>query len=78
VDPYVKEFRYKLENVVEAAKESDLLILAVNHKDFKKLDLNTLAKKMRNKIILDTRNYFDKSMIENKGFKYYLLGKANE
>jgi UDP-N-acetyl-D-mannosaminuronic acid dehydrogenase len=52
--------------------------LAVNHKEFRELDFGTLAKKMRNKIILDTRNYFDKNMIENKGFKYYLLGKANE
>lgn len=78
VDPYVKKFKYKLEDISEAAKGSDLLVLAVNHKDFKELDFDTLAKKMRNKIILDTRNYFDKNMIENKGFKYYLLGKANE
>ncbi len=78
VDPYVKEFRYKVENVAEAAKDSDLLILAVNHKDFKELDFDKLAKKMRNKIVLDTRNYFDKNIVENKGFKYYLLGKANE
>ncbi len=78
VDPYVKESRYKVENVTEAANESDLLVLAVNHKDFKELDFDTLIKKMRNKIILDTRNYFDKNMLENKGFKYYLLGKANE
>jgi len=78
VDPYISEFRYKVESVTEAAKDSDLLVLAVNHKDFKELDFDTLAKKMRNKIILDTRNYFDMNIIENKGFKYYLLGKANE
>ena len=78
VDPHVKEFRYKLENVTDAAEGSDLLILAVNHKDFEELDFDTISKKMRNKIILDTRNYFDKDMVENKGFKYYLLGKSNE
>jgi UDP-N-acetyl-D-mannosaminuronic acid dehydrogenase len=77
VDPYVKEFRYKVENVVEAANNSDLIVLAVNHKDFKELDFDILAKKMRNTFILDTRNYFDKNIIVNKGFKYYLLGKAN-
>lgn len=74
VDPYVKEFRYKVENVVEAAKDSDLLVLAVNHKNFKELNFDNIAKKMRNKNVLDTRNYFDKNIIENKGFKYYLLG----
>jgi len=78
VDPYVKEFRYKVENVTEAAKDSDLLVLAVKHKDFKELDFDTLAKKMRNKVVLDTRNHFNKNILEIKGFKYYLLGKANE
>ena len=78
VDPYVKEFKYKMENIAEAAKDSDLIVLAVNHKDFKELDFDNLAKKMRNKIILDTRNYFDRNILERKGFKYYLLGKANE
>ncbi|PKP61721.1 UDP-N-acetyl-D-mannosamine dehydrogenase [Candidatus Atribacteria bacterium HGW-Atribacteria-1] len=78
VDPYVKEFRYKVENVAEAANNSDLLVLAVNHKDFKDLDFDLIAKNMQNKIILDTRNYFDKNIVESKGFKYYLLGKANE
>jgi UDP-N-acetyl-D-mannosaminuronic acid dehydrogenase len=78
VDPYVKEFRYKLEKVTDAAEGSDLLVLAVNHKDFEELDFEALAKKMRNQIILDTRNYFNKNIVENKGFKYYLLGKANE
>lgn len=78
VDPYVKEFRYKVKNIAEAAKDSDLLVLAVNHKDFKELDFDNLAKKMRNKIVLDTRNYLNKNIVEIKGFKYYLLGKANE
>ena len=76
VDPYVKEFRYKLENVTDAAEGSDLLVLAVNHKDFEGLDFEALAKKMRNQIVLDTRNYFNKNIVENKGFMYYLLGKA--
>ena len=78
VEPYVKEFRYRVGNVTEAANDSDLLVLAVNHKNFKELDFDLIAKKMRNKIILDTRNYFDKNIVESKGFKYYLLGKANE
>jgi UDP-N-acetyl-D-mannosaminuronic acid dehydrogenase len=78
VDPYVKEFRYKVENIIEAADESDLLVLAVNHGDFKELDFDTLTNKMRNKMVLDTRNYFDKDMVEQKGFKYYLLGKSDE
>jgi len=78
VDPYVKEFRYKVEDILKAVKDCDLLVLAVNHKDFKELNFDILAKKMRNKIVLDTRNYFNKTILKNKGFKYYLLGKANE
>lgn len=78
VDPCVKEFRYNVENVAEAAKDSDLLVLAVNHKDFKDLGFDLITKKMRHRIILDTRNYFNKNIVEKKGFKYYLLGKANK
>ncbi|HBY58142.1 MAG TPA: UDP-N-acetyl-D-mannosamine dehydrogenase [Candidatus Atribacteria bacterium] len=77
VDPYVKKSKYKVDTISEAVKDSDLLVLAVNHKDFKEIDFDTLAPQMRNKIVLDTRNYFDRNIIENKGFKYYLLGKAN-
>lgn len=74
-DPYVKNYRYQANNVVSALENSDLLLLGVNHNDFKNLPLTDISRVMRNKNVFDTRNFFDKDYIEKKGFKYHLLGK---
>ncbi len=75
-DPYVKTHKYQVKDVVEASKNSDLIVLAVNHEVFKDLPLGNMAKLMRNKNFFDTRNFFDKQELENKGFRYELLGKG--
>lgn len=31
---------------------------------------------MKNPIVFDTRNYFDKELLVNLGFEYYLLGEG--
>lgn len=74
VDPYVEKFEYLLKDQAQALKDSDMLIIGVNHKEFKSLNLGALSKIMRNSNILDTRNFIDKSQAESAGFKYYLLG----
>lgn len=74
-DPYVKNHRYQAKNVLSALENSDLLLLGVNHNDFKDLPLDDISRVMRNKNFYDTRNFFDKDYIEEKGFKYHLLGK---
>jgi len=51
------------------------VILGVNHKQFKELDYEALAKAVRHKNFLDTRNFADKAAAENAGFAYSLLGK---
>lgn len=75
-DPYVINHKYQEENIVEATKNSDLIVLGVNHDVFKTLPLNDISKVMRNKNFFDTRNFFDKKVIEDKGFRYELLGKG--
>lgn len=73
-DPFVKDFYLNKDNIVSACKNSDLLILGVDHDYFKHLPLEDIKKEMRGKIILDTRNYLDKEEIERVGFEYKLLG----
>jgi len=55
-DPYIKDFTesplFPLEEAVEGA---DCIVLLVDHKEFKEIDLDKFLKKMRNKIIIDTR-----------------------
>lgn len=74
-DPFVKEMHNVLEDPLEAAQDSDLLILAVNHKQFKDISFSGIAKRMRTKNLFDTRNFLDVIAAEQAGFKTYLLGK---
>lgn len=75
-DPYVKTHKYQEKDLIEAAKDSDLIVLGVNHDVFRSLPLNEIAKVMRNKNFLDTRNFLNRQEVEDKGFKYILLGEG--
>lgn len=71
VDPHVEKYNVC---VYEALKKSDLLILAVNHKEFKELDFNKVYDAMNSKNVLDTRNSLDGKMLKELGFNYKLIG----
>ena len=75
VDPYIKNSEYSLGELFSAARGSDLILLGVNHKEFASIDFRSVAAVMRNKIILDTRNYLNGEELERLGFQYYLLGR---
>ncbi len=74
-DPHVKHFENKVEDLYEAAADSSLVVLAVNHKQFADVDFEKLSKVMKHKNIVDTRNFFDSKKAESFGFNYSLLGK---
>lgn len=74
-DPHVDDYKYLKTDVLEASKDSDLILLGVNHNEFMDLDFKQIGCNMRNKNILDTRNFISKN-IEKQGFNYYLLGKG--
>lgn len=75
-DPYVKTHKYQAKDLVDVAKNSDLLLLAVHHDYFRNLPLSDMAKVMRNRNFFDTRNFLNKEEVESKGFKYFLLGQG--
>lgn len=58
-DPHVKKGIDYLMNIDRAVEGSDMILILVAHNEFKKLDYNVLAKKMRNPIIFDTKNAID-------------------
>ena len=70
-DPYIKDFQINCQSILEACKDSDLLILGVNHKN---LPLDEIKTTMKGNLILDTRNFLDKEEVEKSGFIYKLLG----
>jgi UDP-N-acetyl-D-mannosaminuronic acid dehydrogenase len=77
VDPYVKEFLSLEKDIIKAAMNSDLLVLGVNHKEFKNIKFGEISRVMRNKNVLDTRNFWDKDLVTSYQFNYYNLGVAN-
>ncbi len=76
VDPHVTGCRHQVEDLYEAAQNSHLVILGVNHDEFSKVDFNKLAARMAARNILDTRNYWDAEAIAEAGIDHYLLGSG--
>jgi UDP-N-acetyl-D-mannosaminuronic acid dehydrogenase len=77
-DPWVKKFAYPLHTLEEAVRDSDCLVLITDHYVFKDLDPLKLANLMRNKNLVDTRNFLYHKVWETIGFKVKVLGKARE
>ena len=77
-DPFVMGKSKISNDLMEAAKDSDLLLLGVHHDCFKELDYAALGKVMRSKNLFDTRNFADAKAAEKEGFTCYLLGKNCE
>ncbi|MFI3230042.1 MAG: nucleotide sugar dehydrogenase [bacterium] len=90
-DPHAEEVVKGIANnnnkadIYESIKGSDLLVLGVNHDEFKELDLGKLSELLKGKSILDTRNFFslnnfsqqDLNSFNLNNLNYYLLGNNN-
>ena len=70
-DPFVKQYNGDL---LEAARESDLLLLGVHHHQYRDLPAAELSKVMRRQVLLDTRNFADVTAFAKAGFTCHLLG----
>ena len=73
-DPLVKDRSSSCKDINEASLGSDCIILVTDHSEFKNIDPKTLL--VRNKNLLDTRNFLDHELWENAGFKVKLLGRS--
>lgn len=72
-DPYVLNCEMVESELDKCIKNSDVLLIGVEHSIFKYLNYKDLLKNMKNKLILDTRNILDKKKMETIGFSYKLL-----
>jgi len=76
-DPYCSEsFKAeKTRSFVEAVTDSDCIIVATDHTEFKDIDFSKLKKSMNdNPIIVDGRRIVDPVKAKKTGFKYYGVG----
>lgn len=74
IDPFIDEYNNDL---YEVSENADLIVLGVNHTQFKIIDFAKLGKVVNNKILLDTRNFFNRDAIIKSGFTYVLLGDGS-
>jgi UDP-N-acetyl-D-mannosaminuronic acid dehydrogenase len=78
-DPYVQTWEFTpheiYRDLLQAAKDSDCLVLVTKHKDYLNLDLDKIKSMMRTPIIVDGRNVFDTDDVLSRGFEYRCIGK---
>ena len=75
-DPYTHESfgAERAENIEDAVKDADVVIIITDHKEFKNLDWLKLGILMRHKIIIDGRRILEPKRAIELGFKYYGVG----
>jgi len=59
----------------EAAKKSDCLVVLTEWSEFKELDFKLIKKLMRQPLIIDGRNIYDKVLLKKLGFRYICVGR---
>ncbi len=74
-DPHVKHFDHELAGLEAAFRDSDCILLAVDHAEFKFINPQQVANVVRSRNIIDTRNALSKKDWEQAGFNYRLLGQ---
>jgi len=79
-DPYFKNseiFGIKsLEDFVSHLKNCDGLIIATAHKDFHNLESKFLKSKMKNPVVIDSKNIIDQHLAKNAGLIYRGIGRG--
>ncbi len=63
------------DNSYEVAKDSDAIVIVTEWNEFKYLDLFKIKDLMKDNIIIDGRNIYDRKKIEKLGFKYKAVGR---
>ncbi len=59
----------------EACNNVEAIVIGTEWNEFRDLNFLEISKKVKNKIIFDLRNIYNRSELESLGFKYYGTGK---
>ncbi|MCX7957626.1 MAG: nucleotide sugar dehydrogenase [Deltaproteobacteria bacterium] len=65
---------YIADDIYDAAKKSDALLLITEWNEFRRPDFDRLKNLMRQSIIFDGRNIYSKDIVMEKGFEYFGMG----
>ncbi|WP_422486168.1 nucleotide sugar dehydrogenase [Gudongella sp. DL1XJH-153] len=80
-DPHVDRevFPYSgrlYDQIEDAVKDADLIVLGVNHFEYSTLDFGLLGNLMKAKRLYDTRNYLNEKELVENGFQVTILGRG--
>ena len=74
-DPHVRGgVGYEISSLDETVKDADILLLVTDHADYRYLAPEELGKRMRRKVLFDTRNFLDAERYRSAGFEVHTLG----
>ncbi len=74
-DFHARDFDCELDSLESAVDDADSILLLADHREFKYLDPNVIGKRMRRRLVIDTRNCLDPQKWKDAGFEFYLLKK---
>jgi len=63
------------EDIYDAAREADCVILMTEWNEFKEIDWHKVKQVMKNPAVLDGRNIYDPEKLRQLGFKYTGIGR---
>lgn len=76
-DPHVKNYKYELSNFENAFRDTDCIVLTVDHPEFKYIDPESISRIIRGRQVIDTKNALNGERWKQCGFNYILLGGNN-
>ena len=69
-----KKVKWK-KDIFDAVKGADMMLIHTEWNEYRGIDFKKIKKLLRNKIILDLRNIFNREELEDMGFSYSSIGK---
>ncbi len=74
-DFHARDFDCELDSLENAVDGADSILLLADHKEFGYLDPHVVGRRMRSRIVIDTRNCLDPEKWKDAGFEFYLFRK---
>ena len=65
-------------DVFQAVKNADVAVFVTEWNEFRDIDLVKIKQLMRTPVIVDCRNIYEPSRMEDLGFRYYSVGRLSK
>ncbi|HVS32050.1 MAG TPA: UDP-glucose/GDP-mannose dehydrogenase family protein [Thermoanaerobaculia bacterium] len=66
------------DDAYSTATGADALVIATEWNEFRALNLGRIRSSMRQPLIIDLRNVYDRQRMQNEGFEYFSVGRADD